>query len=405
MRTPEEHLNAIRTRIPQLPHQRLPLHQAMNQVLAYDVHASTDSPRFDNSQMDGFALPRTALNQESTWPVGPIIPAGTDPHTLYPEGLKDYVAPIMTGAKVPAGTAAIVPVEHCHPPQFDAPDIRIPATAANQFIRFQGSDCRQGDILAPAGTVISPVMVGALASQDITEVEVVRRPRLLLCTAGEEIHPVGVEPHDMRGDVSASLPDANGPLLAALAQRFGMEVAGRIHSGDQPEECDQALATALSTTTVDAIITSGGISHGKYEVFKQVFGQCPSAWFGHVAQQPGGPQGLAEYHGIPVISLPGNPISTLVSFRLFVAPALSPQHCPPPQWARLITSSPEITGIVGKEQFRRAHLHHSKAGTEVEILGGPGSHLLISAAHADSLVRIPAGATLHGGDQVRIYPL
>ncbi|MCF4005655.1 molybdopterin molybdotransferase MoeA [Corynebacterium uropygiale] len=412
MRTPEAHREAVRAHLARRQRpadtEVIPVERAEGRVLARDLVALADSPRFDNSQMDGVALPEEALDHAGTWPCGPMIPAGTDPDPLYPDGLHGRLAPIMTGARIPRGTAAIVPIEHCDPPSFDAPELRVPDTPAGQFIRRRGSDCHAQQVLLPAGLVLTPIAVGVAASQEITEVEVRRPPRLLLCTGGEEVRPAG-SPVRTYEPSAATIPDANAPLMAAMARRAGIDVVGHVRTGDDPDAWAAALSAELrrcaaAGTPADVIVTSGGISHGAFEVVRQVLGSHPDAWFGHVAQQPGGPQGISEFEGVPVVALPGNPISTLVSFHLFVLPALAPEHCPSP---RLLPLRGHAHGMEGKDQFRRGRICLDAHGADcaVEILGGPGSHLVAAAAAATCLVRIPAGQECAGGELVRVYPL
>lgn len=423
MRTPDSHLEAVRAHYarwaPAPTTEFLPLGTAAGRVLARDLIAVADSPCFDNSQMDGFALPAEALDHEATWPCGPMVPAGTDPDALYPDGLHGRLAPIMTGARVPHGTAGIVPIEQCEPSSFDAPEVRIPSCLAGRFIRRRGEDCRVGQRILPAGSVLTPIAVAVAASQDIGEVEVRRPARLILCTGGEEVRPGGstgeaaASVDSGAGAAAASIPDANGPLMAAMAEAAELRVVGRVHTGDDPQRWAHALAAechrcAEEGEPADAIVTSGGISHGAREVVRQVLANHPAAWFGHVAQQPGGPQGLSVFEGIPVICLPGNPISTLVSFRLFVLPALAPEHCPAPRLLALRPPSDEVLrGPEGKDQFRRARLCTDADGVEcaVDVLGGPGSHLVASAAGATCLAQVRAGETYRAGDLLRVYPL
>jgi len=389
MRTPEEHTAAIARAVPARGQVRVPLADAAGRTLAVPVTADVDSPRFDNSQMDGYALSDAHVAATpGTFTVGKTLPAGTDPDQLYPDGLTGQVAPIMTGAKIPRGTAAVVPVEACRPDRFPGAGERIEITAAvqpGQYIRPAGSDIRAGDPLLRAGDRISPVAVGVLAGQDITEVTVVERHRVIICTGGAEIgtgHGAG----------AAAIPDSNGPMLAALCARAGIEVAAHIRTDDDPARLAAELAAVAERLGPTAIITSGGISAGQFEVVRQVLGS--DGWFGHVDQQPGGPQGLARFHGIPVICLPGNPVSTLVSFRIFVAPLLG--TAPAPVVAVLAEDAP---GLPGRDQFLRGR----HTGGQAAPVGGAGSHLLAQALGADCLILIPAGG-LPAGQHVTVYP-
>ena len=378
MRTPETHAREVAAALPARQATTVPLTQAQDMVLAADIHAGFPSPRFDNSQMDGYALPQCAAG---TYPVGPTIAAGTEPAQVL-DGPLTGACPIMTGAKVPEETAAIVPIERCEPQEFLSPGARItvPETSPGQFIRRTGSDLEEGALLATRGDRLTPVRLAALASQGIAEVEVYRPARILICTGGAEI-----------GHGSAAIPDANAPLLTAMARRAGIDVAGYITTDDDPQALELAFTEAIAQHRPDAIITSGGISAGKFEVVRQVL----DGWFGHVDQQPGGPQGIAAFDRTPVICLPGNPISTLVSFRLFVAPALG--------WAPQLFRVPLAAGIEGlphKDQFRRG-----RVDSHAHILGGASSHLLAQAADATHLIRIPAGQRLAEGQEVEVYPL
>ncbi|WP_283117353.1 molybdopterin molybdotransferase MoeA, partial [Corynebacterium stationis] len=282
--------------------------------------------------------------------------------------------------------------------------ISLPATEPGQFIRVQGCDVAAGSTIIPAGTTISAAAVATMASQSILEVEVFSPARMLICTGGAEIKAAEVA--DAQG--TATIPDANAPMLRAMAYVAGIEVVGHVATNDDPAALKTALTDAIENRQPDVVVTSGGISAGKFEVVRQVLESSDSganapaaAWFGHVDQQPGGPQGCAVFNGVPVICLPGNPVSTLVSFRLFVAPVLG--HVPPDSWAQLANPA---TGITGRDQFRRGRVEFCSDGSTVaHIIGGSGSHLITQAVEATHLIRIPAGAQLGIGSAVQVYPL
>ena len=386
MRSPEEHLAAVLGAVPARRVVTVPLAHSPGRLLARDLVAAHPSPRFDNSQMDGFALSARQVEQApGEFRVGETLAAGTDPDTPYPEGIGEEIVPIMTGAKVPRGTAAVVPVEACEPADFPAPGGRVRVTVApapGQFVRSTGSDIPAGTPLLPAGAVLGPVAVGVLAGQDVAEVEVLERARVVVCTGGAEIGGAG----------AAAIPDANGPMLEALCGRAGIEVAASLRTDDDPARLRADLEAAVAEHAPTAVITSGGISAGKFEVVRRVL--ADSGWFGHVAQQPGGPQGLASFQGVPVICLPGNPVSTLVSFRLFVAPVLGTA----PE-ALILPLARDAAGLPDRDQFLRGRLS-TEGATPV---GGPGSHLLAQALEADCLIRIPAPGGLSAGDHVEVH--
>lgn len=382
MRTYEEHLAAVRAALPQPRAVSTPLTSAFGRRTAATYRAEHNLPPFDNSQMDGYALPTT---DGGTFTVGRTIAAGDVPGEL-----TDGVAvPIMTGAKIPEGTATIVPVEHCEPPHFpeEGATVTVPA-APEQFIRRAGSDVKAGATLINEHTLLDAPSIATLASQGLTEVLAFAPARILICTGGAEIG----------GEGEATIPDSNGPMLAALAAQFGIDVAGFVRTNDDPSALRADLAEAVITHRPDVIVTSGGISHGKFEVIRQIFEE--DGWFGHVAQQPGGPQGLSRLGDVPVVCFPGNPISTLVSFRLYLAPVLG--HASEPVRAHLTESA---DGLSGREQFRRGTLAITDGTGTASFLGGTSSHLMSQAIGANALIRIPANTQLSAGDLVEVFPL
>ncbi|MDN6324866.1 MAG: molybdopterin-binding protein, partial [Corynebacterium sp.] len=179
-----------------------------------------------------------------------------------------------------------------------------------------------------------------------------------------------------------------------------LDVAGTVQTTDNPTAFRAALSAAIDKARPDAVVTSGGISHGAFEVVRQTLEHAPGAWFGHVAQQPGGPQGLARFEGVPVICLPGNPVSTAVSFRLFVAPALGESSC---AVTARITAAED--GLADKDRYLRGRTQVRDGELTVRPVGGAGSHLLAQSVTADALIRVPAGATLAAGTLVEVYPL
>ena len=394
MRSPEQHVGAVRRLLADLTleAEHVPVAESAGRVLAVDVTAAFNSPRFDNSQMDGYAL---SVNHVTATPgqfrVGRTIPAGTDPDEVYPDGINSAIVPIMTGSKVPRGTTSVVAVEDTTPGTFaeEGEFIHVPAVEHGQYIRRAGADLAAGDVLLEAGAEITAAGVAALAGQAIETVPVTRRARIIVSTGGAEIGGTG----------AASIPDSNTPMLRALAGRYGIEVVAHVPTDDDPVKLRESLTASVEKHAPDAIVTSGGISAGKFEVVRQILE--PGGWFGHVDQQPGGPQGLSRLAGVPVICLPGNPISTLVSFLLFVAPTLG--RAPAPVTALL---DEERHGLAGhRDQFLRGRIRVDEQGRLRALgVGGAGSHLIAQAVDANALVRIPAATTLNRGDAVTVYP-
>lgn len=397
-RSPEQHIEEIRTLIAPPGSDMVELQDALGRRTTAPVTAQWDSPRFDNSQMDGFALSSTHLSG-GTFRTGPTVAAGADPAEIYPGGLSTgpsaTLCPIMTGARLPRGTAAIIAVEKTQPGEFVAEGgtVTIPAVQAGQFMRLQGSDVQAGAEIIPAGTVLTPVHIALLASQSVPAVEVERRLRIITVTGGAEINNTPGK---------ASIPDANGPLLHALATRAGMEVITQLHTDDNPARLAEQLEKTIDQHQPDLVITSGGISQGQFEVIRQILEPTEGAWFGHVDQQPGGPQGLARFHGVPVIALPGNPISTLVSFALFLPPVLRGEPLTP-----VIAEMAETkVGLAGdKDQFLRGTWQVVDKHLLATPLPGTSSHLLAQAAGATCLIRVRARTTVEAGQSVEIYPL
>lgn len=415
VRTYPEHLEAVRAACQPRTTHRVPLADAAGGILAAPLTAAVAQPPFDNSQMDGYAL-ATCAGGEFT--VGATIAAGDEP-APHPGGA--IAVPIMTGAKVPAGTACIIPVEAGQPDHFPAAgeQVTLPSAPEGQFIRRAGSDAPVGALLLEEGTRLGPVAMAVLASQNVAEVEVVKPARILIVTGGAEIGAPGAA----SAPGTATIPDANGPLLTQAAAEAGIEVVARLSTNDDPAALAADLRAAIAEHQPDAVVTSGGISHGKFEVVRQVLDAAASntshkdntgqkdntcdngapspgaPWFGHVAQQPGGPQGLSFFAGVPVISLPGNPISTLVSFLLYVAPILG--NAP----ARLTAvADADMPGLAGKDQFLRGTLRAEGAQLIAAPVGGTSSHLLSQAAAANCLIRIPASAPAAAGSTVEVFP-
>lgn len=375
---------------------RVPLLAALGRGLAVDILAPLDLPPFANSQMDGFAIRSADVpDGGAELPVAAPVPAGSAPAVLAP----GTAAPIMTGAMMPPGADAVVPIEQAVPDAFPAPNqpatVRLPAVPAGTFVRATGSDIRAGELALAAGACLGPGPLGLLAALGFTQVSAYRPLRILLVTTGDEV----VEPGTPLG--AGQIYDSNSTLLESSMRQAGLEVTRAGISTDRPDE----LAALLRRHSPDAdlIVTTGGVSKGAYEVVRQVMEDHGVEFLG-VAVQPGGPQGIGTFDGVPVLGFPGNPVSCLVSFEMFLRPVLGELFgSPAPRPVARARLAEALTSPPGKHQVRRGTLRED--GT-VRLEGGAGSHLVSALAHSNALVHVPEGiAALAQGAEVEVWML
>ena len=365
----------------------IPVDDALGRVTIAAVRSPVDLPLFRNSQMDGFAV-RSAdvAPAPTTLPiVGEVAARPSSPPDLAP----GTAVRIMTGAVVPNGADAVIPVEDT---TSDGDTVTISrGRSAGEFVRERGSDLRTGDELLPAGQRLASRHLAVLAAAGITEVAVIARPRVSIITTGSELVQPGVTP------VLGQVFDSNGTALVAAVVASGAVVAARAHVTDDPAELIAALAVPA-----DLVLTSGGISMGDYEVVRELL-EPRGASVGHVAMQPGGPQATAVWEGVPVICFPGNPVSTQLSFEVFVAPLLRTVAGLPQAVRERRQLSEAVVSVAGRRQFLRGR---AAEGGRVVIASGPGSHLVAGLAASDLLVVIPEEVTaLNAGDDVETWAL
>ena len=366
------------------------LDDALGRVTAEAVSSPVDLPLFRNSQMDGFAVRAADLaTLPATLPItGEIAARASDPLPLLPGS----AVRIMTGGVVPAGADAVVPVEDTTD---DGTTVTITrARAAGEYVREQGSDVREGEQLLPQGLTLASRHLAVLAATGLTSVAVRRRVRVGVITTGSELIQPGAVPS------LGQIFDSNATALVAAVRATHAIVAFRTHVLDDREAMLSALTEAAESA--DVILTSGGISMGDYEVVRETL-EPRGARVGHVAMQPGGPQATAVFDGVPVICFPGNPVSTQLSFEVFVAPLLRAVSgvATPARRQRTLTAG--TASIAGKRQFLRA----TAVGDEgVTLVAGPSSHLVAGLAASDLLVVVPEDVTeLADGDSVETWEL
>lgn len=396
MRSVEEHQAVVAALIRPRAPQAVPLADALGLVLATDVTAPLSLPGFDNSAMDGYAVVAEDVADASetnpvTLPVAEDIPAGrTDRLTLAPGTAHR----IMTGAPTPAGTTAIVPVEATDGGT-ETVTIRA-ASTPGQHLRHAGEDVTAGTVVLRAGAVLTPAALGLAAALGLQHLDVVPRQRVLVMSTGTELVAPGtpLEP--------GQIYESNAVMLAAAVRDAGGEVVTSTMTGDDVATFRAELARHAGDA--DLIITTGGVSAGAYEVVKDSLGD--EVEFVKVAMQPGMPQGAGTVNGTPIVTLPGNPVSALVSFEVFLrAPLRTAMAQPQPDRPRLeATLTEDLTSPRGKRQFRRG-VYDAVAGT-VTSYGPPASHHLRWLASANCLLELGEDvAELPAGSTVRVWDL
>jgi molybdopterin molybdotransferase len=403
--TVEEHLERVLGGVQPMTPVAQPLLETLGLACAEDVVAPISLPSFDNSAMDGYAVRQADVvtatdGQPVTLPVVGEIGAGQATLRALAPGTA---AKIMTGAPVPEGADAVVPYEWT---DRGVARVRIDqAPEPGQHVRPAGDDVTEGDLLVEEGTVLSPRHLGLLASVGRATVMARPRPRVVVLSTGSELREPGQElGHD-------SIYDGNSYLLAAAVRRAGA-IAYRV--GIVRDEAAAFLETLDDQLVrADLVVTSGGVSQGDYDVVKEAL-RSRGVWFGPVAMQPGKPQGFGLVgtgpgdRQVPIVTLPGNPVSSYISFEVFVLPAirtlmgLTPVSRPLED-ARLThgVGSPE-----GRRQFLRGRAGTDGQGPYVEPVGGAGSHLIGALAEANCLIVVPEQTTeLSQGDRVQVLML
>jgi molybdopterin molybdotransferase len=402
LRTVDEHLAVVLDGIGSMDTIELTLLDAQGLLLAENITSEIPLPGFDNSAMDGYAV--RAIDTRDATAEAPVqlqvvgdVAAGAKSRSGMSPGLAMR---IMTGAPIPAGADAVIPLEDTdrglarvtlHQPVY-----------TGSCIRRAGEDVEAGAPALGAGAALGPQQLGLLAAIGRDRVVVRPRPRVIILSTGSELIEVGRTPSF--GEVI----DSNSYMIAAAAKDAGAD-ARRI--GIVPDDHAKLLDTLESQLLrADILITTGGVSMGAFDVVKEALSELGTVEFTKIAMQPGKPQGFGHLGDkIPIFCLPGNPVSSLVSFEAFVRPAIRKllgkrQLQRATVQAIALEDAPSPKGI---RQYRRGVLHREAAGGYgVSFVGGAGSHLIGSLALSNCLVVIPEEETeVVAGRFVTVMPL
>ncbi|MET9510106.1 gephyrin-like molybdotransferase Glp [Streptomyces flavidovirens] len=411
----DEHLEDILAAVSPLEPIELQLPDAQGCVLVEDITVQIALPPFDNSSMDGYAV-RTSdvAGASEEFPavltvIGDVAAGSGKTLTVRP----GEAARIMTGAPLPPGAEAVVPVEWTDggtgggpaatmraasgAPEGASGEVRVHRPVeARAHVRARGSDVQAGDLALETGTVLGPPQIGLLAAIGRATVKVRPRPRVVVLSTGSEL----VQPGEQLA--AGQIYDSNSFALTAAARDAGA-IAYRV--GAVTDDAETLRATIEDQLIrADMIVTTGGVSVGAYDVVKEalssVGGEDESGSgvdFRKLAMQPGKPQGFGSIgpEHTPLLALPGNPVSSYVSFELFVRPAIRAlmglKDVHRPKIRAALTADKPLSSPRGKRQFLRG-TYDEESGT-VTPVGGAGSHLIAALARADALITVPEDTT------------
>lgn len=403
LRSVDDHRALIVRAMPRPRHEVVATADASGRVLAGAVRAARGLPAFTNSAMDGWAVVADDLTvvDEATPVVlqvagevaaGPVADDG-------PRVDSGRTVAVMTGAPLPVGADAVVPVEHTTSADDDGIAVHT-SVRSGQHVRRAGEEIAAGDVVLSAGHRIGPADLGLLLSIGVVDVEVVAAPRVAIITTGDEL----VQPGEEVGP--GQIVDSNGPMLAAMAAGLGCEV---VRPGIARDTLDDLVASLRRVADdCDVILLSGGVSAGAHDHVAQAIGEVGDVETTRLAMRPGMPQALGRIGRTAVIGLPGNPVSSFVSFEVLVRPALRILQ------GRRDVLRPSVVGVLddaltspaGKREYVRVRLSRADGTWRARLAGGQGSHMLGALSRADALAVIPEDATdVRAGSRVRLHLL
>jgi molybdopterin molybdotransferase len=375
------------------------LDRALGRILAEAVVAGTDFPAFDNSAMDGYAVRAVDIASASRdQPVTLPVHAESRPGAVPPDLLGGTAMRIMTGAQLPHGADTVVKQEDC---RRDGPGVTIDVAARQGTdVRRRGDDMRAGMVVLMPGRELTSVDVGVAAALSRSHLQVGRRPRVAVLATGDELVPAGSELG------AAQVIDSNSPMLVAAVQEAGGEPVQLGISEDTPDAIRGLLDGARGC---DVIVSSAGVSVGDHDHVRAVVAELGEIMAWRVAMRPGKPLLIGNVRGALYLGLPGNPVSSSVTFELFARPAIRKlQGAAEPHRRRFpVRLGEDIQKPAGLETYTRAVLQSVDGNLPVATSsGGQGSAMLHSLAAADCLLVLPAEpSVVQSGSVVEAIPL
>lgn len=385
--------------VPVLDAESVALLDSRDRVLAEEVRAVRDVPPFTNSAMDGYALRASdvaAANQQQPVELRLLgeVRAGAAPRLAVDRG---SAIRIMTGAMLPEGADAVVRIEDTAESDGRV-QVRV-GVGTGVNIRAAGSDVAEGSVVATPGRLVTPGLIGVLASAGRDTVRCVRRPRVLVLSTGDELRDAG-EPLE-----PGQITNTNRYTLLAALDSVG---AIGLDGGVAPDERGVLAERLERAREADLVVTTGGVSMGAYDLVRSLLEERDSVDFWQVALRPGKPLIFGSFRGVPLVGLPGNPVSSLVGFELFVKPALRRMQGRKNAEPTLLPAVTEerLGALPGLEQYLRGVARRESGRLLVKLTGNQGSHVLRSMADANCLVRVlPGDRELAAGAPIEIIPL
>jgi molybdopterin molybdotransferase len=383
--------------------QTVSLERAAGRVLCSDISAESDIPPFDYSSVDGFAIQLDDARPNQSLRVIGDIRAGSISND---EIIKGECARIMTGGPIPRGTEAVIMVEDTdisdHSPGTQAPPrVVIKKTLRRgENIRRAGEDLHQGEVALRRGTLLRAQELGLLAMLGISSVQVYRQPKMALISTGDELLPVDDKLSP------GKIHESNSYALAALAEATGTQLLKLGVAKDDEEDLRSRLDKTV-LAQVDVIVSSAGVSVGAFDYVKSVVEKNGELNFWKVNMRPGKPLVFGKYRGIPLIGLPGNPVSAFIGFEIFVKPALRKlSGFPDRSHTRKKAILAESIESDGRESYLRAVVAEEDGRLVARLTGHQGSGNIFSLVLANALLIVPSGVkSLLASSEVEIWPI